>query len=237
MNYPASVTDFFKPPKWMTNLLLAGVCGIIPVIGPMVVKGWLITGFWGRDDERPETFPEFEFDKFGKYLERGLWPFLVTFATGIALTLVVCVVVVPVVMVAGFLTGGRDSGCIGFIVFIFVAIFYLLVAVAMAFVVTPLMLRACLIQDFVQSFDFPFVKRFVSLMWKEIVISSLFLVVASFVISFVGMLAFCIGLWFASVVIYFCWLHIEKQLYALYLSRGGQPIPVSPKLRDSTPAM
>ena len=43
----------------------------------MVLMGWLLTGFWGRNDDRPETFPDFDFDNFGKNLERGLWPTLV----------------------------------------------------------------------------------------------------------------------------------------------------------------
>lgn len=54
------------------NTLLAGVCVLIPIVGQIVVKGWLLTGFWGRDDERPEAFPDFDFNNFGKYLERGL---------------------------------------------------------------------------------------------------------------------------------------------------------------------
>ena len=32
--------------------------------------------------------------------------------------------------------------------------------------------------------------------------------------------------------IYFCWVHLHKQLYRLYLSRGGEPVPLSPKLND-----
>jgi hypothetical protein len=71
MNYTASVSDYFKSPKWMMNTLLAGVCVFIPIVGQIVVKGWLLTGFWGRDDERPEGFPDFDFNKFGQYLERG----------------------------------------------------------------------------------------------------------------------------------------------------------------------
>jgi hypothetical protein len=38
----------------------------------MVVLGWLITGFWARQDQNFETFPDFDFSHFGKYLERGL---------------------------------------------------------------------------------------------------------------------------------------------------------------------
>ena len=79
MDYIASISDFFKSPKWMMNLLLGGVCVLIPIVGPIVVLGWLITGFWARRDENFETFPDFDFSHFGKYLERGLWPFLVTF--------------------------------------------------------------------------------------------------------------------------------------------------------------
>ena len=44
----------------------------------------------------------------------------------------------------------------------------------------------------------------------------------------VGALALCIGAYFATVIIYFSWMHLHKQLYRLYLSRGGEPIPVSP---------
>ncbi len=46
MNYTASVSDFFKSPKWMMNMLLAGVCVFIPLIGQVVINVWLITGFW-----------------------------------------------------------------------------------------------------------------------------------------------------------------------------------------------
>jgi hypothetical protein len=111
-------------------------------------------------------------------------------------------------------------------------VFYLLIAVLIAFVITPLTLRASITQDFGQSFNFGFVKKFIALAWKEIALSSLFLVAASLGLICVGALIFCIGMYFATVPVYFCWVHLHKQLYALYLSRGGEPIPLSPKLRD-----
>ena len=68
MNYAASVSDFFQSPKWMMNLLLGGLCVLIPILGPMVVLGWLVTGFWARPEENFAAFPPFDFSQFDKYL-------------------------------------------------------------------------------------------------------------------------------------------------------------------------
>jgi hypothetical protein len=233
MNYTASVGDYFKSPKWMMNTLLAGVCVFIPLVGQIVIKGWMITGFWGRDESRPETFPDFDFNNFGKYLERGLWPFLVTLVSGLAVGIVLAILLIPAALLSTAIThGANDNGCVAAIMALFMFCFYIIVIVAMLFVITPLTLRATLTQDFAQSFDVPFVKRFASLMWKEILLAALFQVVASALLVALGGLALCIGIYFATVIMYFCWMHLHKQLYRLYLSRGGEPIPVSPKLRD-----
>ena len=235
MNYTASVSDFFKSPKWMMNMLLAGVCVFIPFIGQIVIKGWMITGFWGRDDERPETFPDFDFGNFGKYLERGLWPFLVTLVSSLVLGMVFAMFLVPFAMISSVLAGGshgHENGCLGAIIAIFMFFFYIVMIVAILFLLTPLVLRASITQDFGQSFNFTFVKRFVTLVWKEILLSSLFQIVVSMVLVCLGALALCVGMYFALVPVYFCWMHLQKQLYRLYLSRGGEPVPASPKLRD-----
>src|SRR5688572_8519488 len=102
MNYLASFQDFFKSPKWTTNLLLGAVCSLIPFVGPMVLMGWLLHGFWGRSDERAETFPDFTFDNFGKKLERGLWPTLV----GLVGAVVVAPIAFIVMIVGMFVIGG-----------------------------------------------------------------------------------------------------------------------------------
>jgi len=240
MNYIASVTDFFKSPKWMMNLLLGGVCVLIPLIGPVVVLGWLITGFWARSEENFETFPEFDFSDFGKYLERGLWPFLVTLVVSIAST----IVLVPLtwaIMIPAMLAGGMASGnepnagtCIGAFGMFLAMLVVALVVVVLMMVLVPLKIRASLTQDFVRSFDVAFVKRFLALTWKEIVLSSLFVMFASIVLVCLGMVVFCVGMYFASVVIYFCWTHLHKQLYQLYLNRGGEPVPLSPKLNPAS---
>lgn len=239
MNYVASVLDFFKSPKWMMNLLLGGVCVLIPIIGPIVVLGWLITGFWARQDEDYATFPDFDFSNFGKYLERGLWPFLVTFVVSLVMVPVAWVVMIPAMLIGGLSSGhdGNVNGCLGAIVMLLMILFFLLLVFAMMLLLVPLKLRASLTQDFGKAFDFGFAKRFVMLTWKEIVLSSLFVMAASIVLVCLGMMVFCVGMYFAIVLIYFSWTHLHKQLYLLYLSRGGEPVPFSPKLNDTPPAM
>src|SRR4051812_7195951 len=242
MNYTASISDYFKSPKWMMNTLLAGVCVFIPFVGQIVIKGWLITGFWGRQDERCETFPDFDFNKFGKYLECGLWPFLVTLVSGLLLGLGLCVFIVPIVMILTLMaphdSSSAQGSCFGIVIFAIIMMFYIVAIVTMMIVLTPLTVRATIIQEFGPSFNFAFIKRFIALTWKETIIASLFLMAASLVLFCAGALLLCIGMYFATVPIYFCWVHLHKQLYQLYLSRGGEPVPVSPKLRDEiTPAV
>lgn len=114
-------------------------------------------------------------------------------------------------------------------IFVFAALVF-----AMMLVLVPLKIRASLTQDFAKSFDFGFVKRFLAVTWKEVVLSSLFVLITGPLLVCLGAVVFCVGINFATVLVYFFWTHLHKQLYALYLSRGGEPIPLSPKLVEAS---
>jgi Protein of unknown function (DUF4013) len=243
VNYSASVTDFFKSPNWLMNLLLGGICLLIPIVGPMVVLGWLITGFWARQQEGFVTFPDFDFSHFGKYLERGLWPFLVFLVVIMTFSIVMVpsawVLMIPAMLVGGLSSGGEAnaSSCFGFFAMVLMMLFFTVMICAMMLVLVPLTIRASLTQDFVKSFDVGFVKRFLALTWMQIVLSSLFVMIMGTLFVCLGMIVFCVGIYFAIVLVYFSWIHLQKQLYMLYLSRGGEPVPLSPKLSDAPPTM
>lgn len=225
MNYPAAFQDFFKSPKWTMNLLLGAVCCIIPPLGMIVLMGWLLGGFWGRTDERAETFPEFSFDKFGKYLERGLWPALVWIA---GIVVMIPVIIVVSIMMAVILGTGGFAG-------IMINVVNLAIFAVVSFFLLPVVLRAGLMQDFSAGFNMPFLKKFVELTKTELAISVLVLAVAGFVTMLLGKV-FCIGLLLilaATPVVNYAWAHLAKQLYTLYVSRGGEPLPISPKLVDA----
>jgi hypothetical protein len=234
MNYTASITDFFKSPKWGMNLLLGAVHAIIPIVGPMALMGWLLAGFWGRDDERAETFPDLTFDKFGKNLERGLWPTLVSLISAVVLVPVFIVLMILMAVATGAASGEDGPGALGAMMMLVFAALFVVVTAAVALVMLPMTLRAGLLQDFAPAFDLTFVKRFLSLTKTELALSVLFICGAAFVLFLVTMVP-CLGilLVYAAVPpLHFAWMHLTKQLYALYIARGGEPLVISPKLRD-----
>ena len=239
MNYTASVRDFFKSPKWGMNMLLGGVSMLIPVVGPMVLSGWQISGFWGRgDNPDPAEFPPFDFQHFVKYLERGLWPFLVNLVASMVLVPVIMVVFFLPLMLSGIFDphhGNPDAGPIIAVVFVAVFVLYLLLMLSFYFIITPLILRATLVQEFAASFDFQFVKRFIALMWQEMVVAMAFMFGLMICLMLAGMLLCFVGIYFTVPISVFSWHHLQKQLYQTYLARGGEPVPLSPKLRDEPP--
>ena len=241
MNYTASITDFFKSPKWGMNLLLGAICFIIPAIGPIVLQGWHITGFWAQRDERdPTKFPAFDFQYFGKYLERGIWPFLVSLVASFAFMAVAVVLIGLPLILSGLLIPHSENGMHnGFPVVMMFSMFVIYPITLLIFylIMTPLMLRASITQDFVQSFNLGFMKSFVSLMWKELILTTLFMIGTGIVVMILTVITCYIGGLFSVPVFLYGWHHLQKQMYLLYLSRGGEPAPVSPKLADLPPAM
>ncbi|TLD72612.1 hypothetical protein FEM03_00615 [Phragmitibacter flavus] len=233
MKYVESITDFFQQPNYVKNLLFGGLCMLIPIVGPMVLLGWLSLGFWARQDQDPKTFPDFDFGKFGIYLQRGLWPFLVLFAAMVGMWLVILIVLGIPGFILGMIAGdnGFLSAIVGFIMFLLSTAVWL----AAILILKPLKIRAVFAQDFVPSFDFVFIKRFLTLMWMESLICTVLVGVAGMVLLPIGAIAFCVGMYVVMALIAFAVEHLDRQLYQIYLARGGEPLPMSPLLSDSAP--
>jgi hypothetical protein len=243
MRYLASITDFFKSPKWGTNLLLGAVTGLIPVIGPLVLNGWLITVFWARgDDDAPERMPTFDFQCFTKYLERGLWPFLVNLVAGLAMSVVLVPLMFLPLLLSGVLTAGQvrfehAEGLVAVFLVGTLAMIYVGFALIGTLVLVPLTLRATLTQAFGAAFDPGFVREFIGLVWKELLLCAVFMVGVGIAMMIVAVITCYIGLFPAIPVVSFAWQHLLKQVYQCYRSRGGTSVPLSPRLNDLPPAL
>jgi len=218
---------------------------LIPVVGPLALMGWHAGALYGRKDKDDFIgYPEFNFNNLGTYIERGVWPFLVQMVISMILVPVMWVVMaVPMFSMVALLAATQGEGgqaaetppliLIGMGLVMAVAIFG---GIGITVLVSkPMMLRATIEQGFGPAFNAGFIWRFLVLTWKEQLVALLFLMVVSILLAFVGMLVLCVGIYFVAALITFMSYHLDRQLYELYLARGGEPVPVSPKLLDAPP--
>jgi hypothetical protein len=228
MKYIYSYRFVFESANWVMNLLGAMVCRFVPVLGPMVFLGYAFEIIETLHRKKGSPYPDFDFNQLMKYLTRGLWPFLVQLIVRLPFVVIGMIVYLFLVVVMAFGVGKEHPG-IAFVLFV---LFYLVVCalfVLCAFVMMPLMLRAGLTQDFKQAFSLDFMKDFIKRMWLEMVLLELFLLGTGIVLSLIGLLVFCIGIYPAFALILYAEYHLLYQSYELYLERGGMPIPLKPE--------
>lgn len=219
----------FRSPNWLVNLLLPALCAIIPIAGPMVLLGFQFDIIESLHRSAGRTYPDFDFGRFGQYFMRGLWPFLVGLVASAILVPVMLVLMFVPLMCLGFVGNSRDGASI-LVVLSFVAMMALmfLFIMVLSFVMIPLQMRAGLMQDFAGAFSFSFVKEFISHTWLEIILQALFMSVAGTVLMIGGTILCIVGVIPAMALTFLAQTHLHYQLYEIYLSRGGDPIPLTP---------
>jgi hypothetical protein len=234
MQYFDAYQYVFRSPNWIVNLLLVTLCQFIPVIGPMVTMGYQFEIIEALHRDPRRVYPDFSFDLFVDYLKRGLWPFLVSLLVGmvlaVPLTIVIYIVMIAVALLAAGI-GGEGGAAFGIIGMPLAILVIMVIAILISVLIIPMVLRAGLAQDFAEAFKFDFVKSFLSLTWKEIFLSALFMAATGAVVVLVGLAIFCIGSYVAASLLMLAQAHIYFQLYQLFLARGGEPIPLQPQTR------
>jgi hypothetical protein len=222
----------FESPNWTMNIVWGFLCLIstmvIPVVGQLVLIGYQFEVLEALLLTQGARYPDFNANRFADYLGRSIWPFLVALVLLIPMVIIFygAVFCVALLVMAGAAIGGDNFGPVLAVVFGLFG-FTLLVAmwIAAMGLLTPLVLRAGLMQDFAAAFDFGWAVDFLKKTWLEIVLVSLFLMATAFALSLVGFLALCIGMFAAQALVALAQSHLVYQLYMLYLSRGGAPVP------------
>jgi len=214
MDYMRMITYVFENPNWFMNLLLGALCSIIPVIGGLVLMGYAFEVAVSLIATNTARYPDFNFVRFGDYLMRGLWPFLVYLVAGL--------VFAPLYVVIAMISAIADNKA--------VAIIFFPIQLALAFVfavaVQPMLLRAALTLDFTEGFKFEWIKDFIRRVGIEMLLGTLFLGIASTILSFVGLLACCVGVFLVIPILSLAHANLLFQIYSLYITRGGTPIPI-----------
>jgi hypothetical protein len=221
MDYMRMVTYVFENPNWFTNLLLGALCSLIPIVGGIVLQGYHYEVAIALTTNGGSRYPDFDFNRFGDYLMRGLWPFLVGLVCACVL-LVVLVVLFGIAGVAGAVAGEDVGNAVAGLMFLPFSI----VTPVFVLVVQPMLLRAGFTLDFSEGFRVEWCKDFLRKTWLEMILGFLFLWVASMVLAPIGLLACCVGIFLVGPVMLLAHANLLFQLYATYLSRGGTPIPI-----------
>ncbi|OGQ84586.1 MAG: hypothetical protein A2289_14835 [Deltaproteobacteria bacterium RIFOXYA12_FULL_58_15] len=215
------------------QLLLGSVCALIPLLGPIVYVGYLTEVIVAQHRHGEETYPVFDFDNFSRYLKRGIWPFLVQLVVGLFALPVLAFSAAPLLAIP--LLDLHEPEIIAPI-----AATILLFSFAMVLMVVfilPLTIRAALLQDFKNAFSWTFAKGFVARVWSQIILAQLFLIAAMFPMMIFGFATCGLGYYPVITVIMFASWQLHRQLYELYLVRGGEPIEISHSfLQDPHPS-
>jgi hypothetical protein len=217
MDYMRMLSYVFENPNWLTTILLAALIGLIPILGPLVLAGYKYEVVIGLLATGGGRYPDFDFGRFADYLVRGLWPFLIGLIVGMVFG---ALMVLPT-----FIGLAGDAGvAIGAILQLGMLLLFPIALI----ILQPMLLRAALTQDFAQGFQIDWVKDFFSKVGVEVVLGFLFWYIAAMFVGMLGLLACCIGIVAVAPFMSLAQAHLFYQLYSLYLTRGGIPIPIQP---------
>ena len=216
-------------PKWMSNVMFIAVCQFIPFLGPISILGYQFEVAESLlRQSKPGSYPDFDFNKFVEYLMRGLWPFLVALIMAMAMIPIIILCVVSMFLFVAANEAGPNAVGMAAGGILLAVVFVIIVLIVGTNVLSiPLQLRAGYCQDLGQAFDFRFAMDFLRLMWKETLIAMLFIMISAIPLMFLGMLMCFVGVYFTMAMLMLAQAHlIDFQLYSIYLSKGGTPIPL-----------
>jgi hypothetical protein len=102
---------FFDAPDWVGPVVLTGLIGFIPIVGQMVLYGWLLEA---RDNLRRGwlAVPRASFD----YLQRGAWVVLVTLVFAASFLLLEILVLVGLGIAAASSSSGTQVAIVGLLI-------------------------------------------------------------------------------------------------------------------------
>lgn len=234
MNFLRAYTVFFQNPNWPKNLLLMSVTALIPYVGVIVLMGYG-ADFMALLTANPNAVPpNYDFNSFGRYLKRGLWPFLVSLVLGLLLIPFFVLYMILFVVVA-VIAGNNNApdlipflNCCGMLLW--------LPAILLLNIITvPVLIRAVFLQDFKAAFNLAFAKDFLKRTFGAVLLEQLFVIASSVVLGIAGMLVLCVGLYAAVALVTLAQYILMWMLYDLYLQRGGTPLQVVDPPSPGTP--
>jgi hypothetical protein len=236
-----SFTFLFQSEQWALILVLGGCCillaGMIPIVPLMFFNGYVLFLVEQRI-RRPHIKPfALNFDHASLYLERGVWPILAQVVLGLILMvpMTLCFVVLiagGAVIAGGLADGDEQTAALLTILATGMGILLLMVLSILLYMFTSILwFRSGMAGTFKDAFQIKWAWKFIRLCGPSLSLGFLGLFFTSFVLNLVGLMLLFVGYYATTAWANIALFHYLSQWYEVFLSRGGAPIPLHPKLR------
>jgi hypothetical protein len=237
--YLDALRFIFSNPDWLKGVLLGGVAMLIPVLSQLIAFGYSYEIVELLHRRQTVSYPTFDFKHFAKYVTRGVWPFLIAFIVQSVLGPVMQFAIQGSVMgtMLAFEADETVGAILAAIVIPTAFLGTLALVIGLFLVLTPLLMRAGLSQDFAQAFKLAWIKDFIKRMWRETILVNLFMLLTTLIFLPLGCVFFCFPGFMVAMGLSIAGAHLTWQLYELYLARGGEPIPLKPLPADVPPVV
>ena len=210
----------------IVGLLIGLVLFFIPLVGMVVLLGWLAESHRRLVRGIEPAVRPFDPSSLGDYLKAGLFSFIPQLAIGFLISVPMMFVMMIGMGAGGALFSATQSGALlalmglgGFLIvltFSFVSIL----------LVKAVQIRAELTGDLKAAFDFEGVKGLIKRQYKPMLLHSFLLGLLCVPAMFLGMMAFFIGVYVVAVATQFMLMHLRHQIYLHDVAGGGEKLNV-----------
>jgi Protein of unknown function (DUF4013) len=225
-------------PNWFNSSLLAGLCMLIPIVGPIVCFGFMMESASCLHLTNGKYQPKFDFGRFSNYLGRGVGPFLVglvggiiqmifmftlLFALGAAIAVTVQAQPGPPGLPDGFQPRPQPP------VFLILLVYPLMFSIGFVAyaIMYPLQLRSGLMSNIGEGFNLGWGIEFLKRTWLEMFLKLLCLMLFSFAAAPIVILTCFLGIIPVWGYVFHVMAYYAYQLYRVHLSRGGKRVQMS----------
>lgn len=220
MDIKRAYTFFQNDPDWIVKLLVTGLIGLIPIIGPIYIIGWMMEIAKRAETQTTHLLPEIDFGTFIRYGFKVL-----------VMNLIYLIPVFVIALAMAFVAGGMmstDNGFLNFVGAVFMFLFNTLIfiyALIMILVSLAGTIRIIDTGTVNSALDFKLLYNMIMDNWVEFLIVFGLHTIANSLIASAGTILCFVGVIFTTPYAYAASGHLIGQLSSIIKTKPTAPRP------------
>ncbi len=219
MNFTKAFTYIFDDQRWLEKLVIPLLVTLIPIIGWMVVAGYLLRVTRNVAEHQAEPLPELE---FGADLGRGFKVFVANLVYALPIIIVSTLLFLPLALTEN----SSNTTWFAVALAIFAGFLILVYAILLTILMPPVNANLAVKEQISAAFDFKEIFRMIRNNFKAWLIVIGGTILCSAIIAPIGGIVFAIGAivtgFYAQLII----AHLTGQAYTHSQTPGGQGAPL-----------